>query len=234
VSRARPGAAVLAVAAALAGAPAAAHAQAPDRCPAAIGAPNAIVVEVSTGESACERRADQRRPVGSAVKLMTALVTLEEARLSETFRASSYDPAPVESQIGLLPGERMTVRDLLEGLLIESGNDAAMALAEGVSGSEGAFVRQMNRRARALGLDNTRYGNPIGLDEPGSYSSARDLVTLATHLRDEQPFFRRTVDERSVTLDSGATPRTFRNRNTLVRTTPWVNGVKTGTTTRAR
>jgi serine-type D-Ala-D-Ala carboxypeptidase (penicillin-binding protein 5/6) len=207
-------------------APAAAHAR---DCPDAVEARNAIVLEVSTGEVACERAADQRRPVGSAVKLMTALLTLERADLSDRFRASSYRPSTVESRIGLLPGERMSVRDLLRGLLAESGNDAAMALAEGVAGSERAFVRQMNRRARELELTNTRYRNPIGLDEPGAYSSARELVTLATLLR-TKPFFRHTVNQEVVHLTTGDHPRSFDNRNRLVGSVGWINGVKTGHT----
>jgi D-alanyl-D-alanine carboxypeptidase (penicillin-binding protein 5/6) len=198
-------------------------------CPSEVGAPNAIVLEVSTGDVACERRANERRPVGSAVKLMTALITLERAELSDTFTASAYRPAPVESKIGLLPGERMSVRDLLRGLLVESGNDAAMALAEGVAGSERAFVRLMNRRAKGLGLTNTRYRNPIGLDEPGAHSSARDLARLAVVLR-TNPFFRRTVNQPEVTLTTGAHERTFDNRNTLIPAVSWVNGVKTGST----
>lgn len=207
-------------------APAAAQAR---DCPDAVKAQNAIVLEVSTGEVACERAADERRPVGSAVKLMTALLTLERADLSDRFHASSYRPSPAESKIGLLPGERMSVRDLMRGLLAESGNDAAMALAEGVAGSERVFVRLMNRRARKLGLRNTRYRNPIGLDERGAYSSARDLVTLATLLR-SKPFFRRTVNQEVVHLTTGDHPRTFENRNRLVRTVRWINGVKTGHT----
>jgi serine-type D-Ala-D-Ala carboxypeptidase (penicillin-binding protein 5/6) len=198
-------------------------------CPDEIQAPSAIVLEVTTGIAACERRADAERPVGSTVKLMTALLTLERAKLSDTFRASSYQPSPAESQIGLMRGERMTVRDLLRGLLVASGNDAAMTLAEGVAGSEKAFVRMMNRRARELGLDHTHYGNPIGLDEAGAHSSARDLVKLAVLLRDK-PFFRRTVRQPQVTLSSGAVPRTLENRNTLVGAVRWVNGVKTGYT----
>jgi serine-type D-Ala-D-Ala carboxypeptidase (penicillin-binding protein 5/6) len=226
VSAARiPAAAIAAAAALLVAAP---GASARD-CPPAVEARNAIVLEVSTGEVACERAADQRRPVGSAVKLMTALLALERAELSERFRASDYRPGIAESKIGLLPGERMSVRDLLRGLLAESGNDAAMALAVGVAGSERAFVRLMNRRARELGLTNTRYRNPIGLDERGAYSSARDLVTLATLLR-TQPFFRRTVNQESVQLTTGDHPRTFQNRNDLVRTAEWINGVKTGHT----
>jgi D-alanyl-D-alanine carboxypeptidase (penicillin-binding protein 5/6) len=98
-----------------------------------------------------------------------------------------------------------------------------------VSGSRKAFVREMNRRARKLGLTNTHYANPIGLDEDGNYSSARDLVTLATVLR-TNTFFKKIVDSPSGTLKTGIHPRTFKNRNRLVGRYPFVNGVKTGHT----
>ena len=123
----------------------------------------------------------------------------------------------------------MKVRDLLRGLLLESGNDAAVTLAEGVSGSRRAFVREMNRRARELKLKNTHFANPIGLDQEGNYSTARDLVKLATFLR-TNAFFKKIVDSPSGTLKSGDHPRTFANRNRLVRRHPFVNGVKTGHT----
>jgi D-alanyl-D-alanine carboxypeptidase (penicillin-binding protein 5/6) len=208
-----------------------ASAQARD-CPSSVQAPSAIVIEVSTGVVACERAADAERPVGSTVKLMTALITLERADLDDTYRAPAYHPAAAESLVGLQPGERMKVRDLLRGMLITSGNDAAETLARGVAGDERAFVRLMNRRAADLGLDHTHYANPIGLDAPGAHSSARDLVELARFLR-TKPFFRRTVKQASIKLESGAVPRTFNNRNTLVRNVPWVNGVKTGHTSQA-
>jgi D-alanyl-D-alanine carboxypeptidase (penicillin-binding protein 5/6) len=186
-------------------------------------------MEVSTREIACAKSPDLRRPIASTTKLMTALLTLEHAKLGQSFRTSDYRPAAGESVIGLLPGERMQVRDLLRGLLVYSGNDAAMALATGVSGSPRAFVRLMNRRARELGLRDTHYANPIGLDAPGNYSTARDLARLAMILR-TNPFARATVDATHVTLKSGAHPRTFNNRNRLVRSYAWVNGVKTGHT----
>jgi D-alanyl-D-alanine carboxypeptidase (penicillin-binding protein 5/6) len=198
-------------------------------CPSTVGAQSAIVVEVQTGVVACARSADKRLSVGSTTKLMTALLTLEEAKLGETFTAAPYNALPVESKIGLQPGERMKVSDLMRGLLLESGNDAAVTLAEGVSGSRKAFVRRMNRRARQLDLDNTHYANPIGLDQEGNYSSARDLVTLAILLR-ENTFFSKVVDAPSATLKTGVRPRTFNNRNRLVRRYAWVNGVKTGHT----
>src|SRR3954466_1444218 len=123
----------------------------------------------------------------------------------------------------------MRVSDLMRGLLLESGNDAAETLAEGIAGSRKAFVAQMNRRARELGLKNTHYANPIGLDADGNYSTARDLVTLATVLR-TNAFFKKIVDSPVGTLKTGDHPRTFRNRNKLVAQVPWVNGVKTGHT----
>jgi len=227
VRRAAGTSAALLAALALSATPAQA-AKAPD-CPDSVKAPSAIVIEVSTGTVACARQADKERSIGSTTKLMTALLTLEEAKLSQTFKASSYRPSPIESQIGLQPGERMKVADLMRGLLLESGNDAAMTLAQGVSGSTKAFVREMNRRARKLGLEHTHFDNPIGLDGPGNYSSARDLVTLATVLR-TNAFFKKIVDSPSGTLKTGVHPRTFANRNTLVRKYDYVNGVKTGHT----
>jgi D-alanyl-D-alanine carboxypeptidase (penicillin-binding protein 5/6) len=160
---------------------------------------------------------------------MTALLTLEEAKLSDTFTAAQYNALPIESKLGLRPGERMKVSDLMRGLLLESGNDAAVTLAEGVAGSREAFVRAMNRRARALDLKNTHFANPIGFDDPKNYSSARDLVTLALVLRTNK-FFKKVVDSPSATLKTGDHPRTIRNRNRLVARYPFVNGVKTGHT----
>jgi len=183
---------VAAVAALLLAAPRAAHAAEPP-CPDDVVAPSAIVIEVSTGAVACSRGADQHRPIASTTKLMTALLTLERAKLSDTFTAARYFPAPAESKIGLDPGERMRVRDLMRGLLVESANDAAVTLAEGVSGSRKNFVRAMNRRAQQLKLTGTHYANPIGLDEAGNYSTARDLVRLAVVLR-TNPFFRNVTD----------------------------------------
>jgi len=222
--------ALLAVALALA-APAAVPASAQADRP-RVGAPSAIVLEATTGEVAYTRNSRRRVPVGSAVKMMTALVARDRLALDDVVPASSYRPAPVESQIGLRPGERLRVRDLLRGLLLASGNDAAMALAEAASGSEPAFVAEMNRRARELGLRDTRFANPIGLDEAGAGSSARDLAKLALELRRDR-FLRRTVDLPRATLQSGRRRRALVNRNALVRELPWVNGVKTGHTQEA-
>jgi serine-type D-Ala-D-Ala carboxypeptidase (penicillin-binding protein 5/6) len=196
------------------------------------GARSAIVMETSTGQVAYQRDANDRRQIASTTKMMTALVTLQHADLDEVFRASNYRPAPIESQIGLRPGERMTVRDLLRGLLLPSGNDAAMALAIGVSGTRSAFVRSMNSEAGQLGLHDTHFANPIGLDAPTNYSTASDLAKLAVVLR-KNDFARETMDRRKATLLTGARVRTVVNRNTLVQTVANVNGVKTGHTSGA-
>ncbi len=221
--------AALALAAALGGAaPARAAADRPPQ----ISAPSAIVLEASTGEVLYERTADKRRPIASTTKLMTALLTMERARLSDKATASSYVASPIESKLSLRPGERLSVADLLRGLMLESANDAAVTLAEHVSGSRAAFVRLMNRRARELGLENTHFQNPIGLDAPDNYSSAHDLARLAIVLR-KHSFIRKVADRTSATLSTGYRPRTINNRNTLLNRDPHVNGLKTGHTNTA-
>ena len=116
--------------------------------------------------------------------------------------------------------------------MLESANDAAVTLAKGVSGSERAFVKAMNDRAHDLGLDETSYANPVGLDAPGGYSTARDLSALAARLMRNHRFAR-IVDTPQARLESGNRPRVVENRNLLIGTYPFVTGVKTGHTTRA-
>jgi serine-type D-Ala-D-Ala carboxypeptidase (penicillin-binding protein 5/6) len=197
-----------------------------------VRAPAAILVEPATGDLVFQRQAARPRPVASTTKLMTALITLERARLSRTVTAVRYRGAPAESVIGLRAGERLTIADLLRGLLLASANDAAATLAARVGGSERAFVALMNRRARELGLHHTHYANAIGLDAPGNYSSAEDLVKLTLILR-RNAFFRAVTDLPRATLHSGARERTIVNRNVLVRAVPEVDGVKTGHTSTA-
>lgn len=197
-----------------------------------VRAPAAILVEPATGDIVFQRNANDERPVASTTKLMTALLTLEREKLGTTFTAIRYHAAPAESVIGLRAGERLTVADLMRGLLLASANDAAATLAARIGGSRQRFVRLMNRRARQLGLEDTHYANPIGLDEAGNHSSAEDLVKLTLILRRNE-FFRAVTNLPSATLKSGARPRTIANRNTLVRNVPAVNGVKTGHTSTA-
>jgi D-alanyl-D-alanine carboxypeptidase (penicillin-binding protein 5/6) len=227
--RARRGASAAALAVLAAWAPAARAAEPP--APPVVSAASVVVVEASTGDVTFAKVPDRRRAIASTTKLMTALLVLERSKPSTILRAVRYRALPVESKIDLQPGERMSVADLLRGLLIESANDAAATLAEGIAGSRAAFVREMNARAAELHLRNTHYSNPIGLDAPDNYSTARDLARLTLRLR-RWAFFRQTVARAQVTLRSGDRLRTLNNRNKLVRL-PDVNGVKTGHTGQA-
>jgi serine-type D-Ala-D-Ala carboxypeptidase (penicillin-binding protein 5/6) len=209
-----------------------AGAQAAERPPAVPNAQAAIVLDGRDGDVMFAKGAMQRRQMASTTKLMTALLTLENARPKQVFAAADYDAAPIESQIGLRPGEQMTVADLLEALLLESANDAAVTLAEGISGTREAFVAAMNARAEQLGLKGTSYANPIGFDDPLNYSTARDLAKLALELM-QRPRFARIVDLPLAELESGARPRLIDNRNTLIASYPFVSGVKTGHTMQA-
>jgi D-alanyl-D-alanine carboxypeptidase (penicillin-binding protein 5/6) len=200
--------------------------------PPPIRAPAAILVEPATGDVVYQRSATRPRPIASTTKLMTVLLTLENTKLSQTMVAAPYHPLAAESVIGLRAGERLTVADLLRGVLLASANDAAATLATRIGGTQKAFVAMMNSRARELRLTHTHYANPIGLDAPGNYSSAEDLVKLTLVLR-RNTFFRQVTDLPRATLKSGAHPRAIVNRNTLVRTVPEVNGVKTGHTIHA-
>jgi serine-type D-Ala-D-Ala carboxypeptidase (penicillin-binding protein 5/6) len=208
---------------------AAAPARAQQDDPPPISAPAAIVMEASTGDVVYARAADKRRAIASTTKLMTALLTMEHAKLGDEVVAADYVAAPIESKLSLRPGERMTVADLLRGLMLESANDAAVTLAEHVAGTRAAFVRRMNERARELELRNTHFSNEIGLDEAGNYSSARDLARLAILLR-RHSFVRKIANRTSATLSTGYRERTIRNRNTLLTKDRRVNGLKTGHT----
>jgi D-alanyl-D-alanine carboxypeptidase (penicillin-binding protein 5/6) len=204
---------VLAVALAVAAiAPASARAQDDARVP-AIRAPSAIVVEQSTGDVAFARNASERRPIASTTKMMTALLSVEGAALDDVLTAAPYAAGPAETVIGLGAGERMTVRHLVQALMLASANDAAVTLATGISGSVPAFVREMNARARELGLRDTSYANPVGLDDPDNGSSARDLVRLAAALH-RNPFLRRTT--RLDAVDGVKTGRTSQAGYVLV------------------
>src|SRR3954454_9304997 len=208
------------------GAPAAAPASA---APPGISAPAAIVIDARTGERLYAKNADDRRAIASTTKLMTATVALSRAKPSQVFQMPPYPLSPGESKLGLATGERMTFHDLLRAMTLPSANDAAYDVAVNVGGSKEGFVRLMNQRARSLGLSETHYSTPVGLDDPTNYSSGRDLAKLTALLLRNRTFAR-VVDMRSATLASGARPRTVVNRNDLVLDYPFVSGVKTGHT----
>ncbi len=189
-----------------------------------------LVENAATGEILLRHAERERLPIASITKLMTALVALEHAKLDDVVVVSRRAAAVGESTIHLRPGERLTVRDLLRAALIQSANDAADALAEHVGhGSRSAFVALMNTRARSLGLTDTHFVRPDGLDAAGHFSSARD-VTLLARVVMRKPAVREIVRERTATIGGGRRLRTW---NDLLYSFPGLIGVKTGHTAAA-
>ncbi|HTU96898.1 MAG TPA: D-alanyl-D-alanine carboxypeptidase family protein [Solirubrobacteraceae bacterium] len=176
--------------------------------------------------------ANKRVAIASTTKLMTALIVLQHVHnLSTVFTQNDFTASAADSQIGLEPGERMSVHDLLLALMLPSADDAAEDLAYNVGhGSVARFVGMMNAEARTLGLRHTHYSTPIGLDTPGNYSTATDLVKLAEYDLTHSAYFARIVAMPRATLYSGNHVRYVTNRNDLVGRYPWIDGVKTGHT----
>ena len=170
-------------------------------------------------------------PPASLTKIMTALLALEMGRLEKVVVISPEAAAETGSRIGLRAGDRLTLNDLLQAMLIKSANDAAHAVAEAVAGSTGNFIALMNARAAALRMTDTHYADVSGHDFADHYSSARDLAILAeTAMR--YPRFRQIVatpKKMIRTVDAKRTFR-FRNSNRLIGTMPEVTGIKTGYT----
>jgi serine-type D-Ala-D-Ala carboxypeptidase (penicillin-binding protein 5/6) len=217
---------VVLIFAALGGGDAAAAVPGPD-----LQVTGAALIEASTGQELYGDNADSELAIASTTKIMTALITLQHVKKLDTvFTQNDWYPASVDSQIGLVPGDRMTVHDLLLALMLPSADDAAEDLAYNVGGgSVSRFVGMMNAEAQKLGLTHTHYTTPIGLDTPGNYSSPADLDHLADYVLHYSPLFRRIVDLPDATLQTGPV-RYVVNRNDLVGRYPWINGVKTGHT----
>ena len=189
-----------------------------------------LVVNASTGEVLAARNPRARVPIASITKLMTVLVALEHARLTDVVRVDRAAAKVGESTIRLRAGERITVHDLVAAALIQSANDAAVALARHVGhGSTPAFVALMNAKAHELGLRDTHFVRPDGLDARGEFSSAADVVKLA-EVAMHDPTIRRIVGERTATI---AGNRRLVTWDDLLGTFPGLIGVKTGHTDNA-
>lgn len=187
------------------------------------------LIDARTGDVLASHALERPLPIASTTKLMTAYVAMKDLPLDKIVRAQPYEAGYGESLMGLRVGQRISVRDLLYGLILRSGNDAAHTLAIDAAGSEKRFVAQMNRYAAALGLSHTHYANPVGLDQKGNYSCAADLMTLTQRLLRE-PVFAKIADSRSAVLRSVRPRRRIGSINELLQLAPWVTGVKTGHT----
>lgn len=179
-------------------------------------------------------RADQRRPVASTTKIMTGLLAIEHGGLDEPVVVSQRAADAGEREIGLVAGETVTLAALLKAALIHSGNDAAIAIAEHVGGSVEEFVDMMNERVAELGLENTSFANPHGLDEPGHYSSARDMLEIGREAMRHR-VFRDIVRSRIVVFPEApdGTERVGTATNLLIGDYEGASGIKTGFTFQA-
>ena len=198
-----------------------------------IGARSWALMDVRSGEYLAGSDASARRQIASLTKIMVALVVLDNGDLNRQVtvsqKAASY-AQPLYSNVGLLPGDVLRVRELLMAALISSGDDAVYALAQSEGGGNvDNFVEKMNRKAKSLGLKDTHFQNPIGLDARGNYSSAKDLATM-TRLALQNPEFREIVSTSSATISTQDRQIPLKSTNELLSTYQPATGVKTGTT----
>ncbi|GLH65083.1 D-alanyl-D-alanine carboxypeptidase family protein [Parageobacillus sp. G301] len=202
-------------------------------------AKSAILIERDTGTVLYEKNAHKKLPPASMTKIMTMLLIMEaidkgELSYKEKVRASEYAASMGGSQIFLEPGEEMTVDELLRGIAIGSGNDASVAMAERIAGSEEAFVEMMNKKAKELGLKNTSFRNATGLPAEGHYSSAYDMAMMARELLKYEDITKYTGMYEDYLRENTDKKFWLVNTNRLVKFYPGVDGLKTGFTSEAK
>jgi D-alanyl-D-alanine carboxypeptidase len=190
-----------------------------------LSAKSAVLLDCGTGRVLFEKDPDTRRGIASLTKIMTAVVALKHSRLDELVGVTAESAGLEGSSMYLKAGDVLSVRELLTGLLLRSGNDAARALSLHCAGSEENFAALMNEQARILGLKDTHFRNPHGLDDEQHYSTARDMAVLAAYaMRD--PTFRELAGSRSLSANG----QPLRNHNKLLHLYEGACGVKTGYT----
>ena len=197
----------------------------------AVDATCGILVD-KDGNVLWSRNANDQVAMASITKTMTAIVALENGNLDDVYTVSAKAASVGESSAGLVTGQKVTLYDLLQGLLIHSGNDASMAIAEGIAGDEKKFVDLMNAKAQSMGLSNTHFENPHGLDADNHYSSAADISVIARYGMNNSTF-RQIVGERTCTLNLNGEDRELITTNALLATWDDCIGVKTGYTSKA-
>lgn len=187
-----------------------------------------IALELERGDVLYSKNAERRLPMASTTKIMTALLICEDCDLTETITVPDEAVGVEGSSIYLKKDEQISIRDLLYGLMLRSGNDAASALAVHHSGSLDAFVERMNGRAEELGAAHTHFANPSGLPDDGHYTTALDLCNIARAAM-KNPVFAEVVSTKKYSGDF----RSFTNKNKLLNTLDGANGIKTGYTEKA-
>lgn len=191
----------------------------------AVSAQCAVVADAATGRLLYEKNADQKSLIASTTKIMTALLICEKCNVLDQMRIPKEAIGIEGSSMYLREGEILSLQELLYGLMLSSGNDAAVALALFCCGSVEEFASLMNDKARELGMQNTHFENPNGLDSQNHYSTAEDLAKLASHAMDH-PIFAKTVSTKTVQIGE----RFLKNHNKLLWRYPYSDGIKTGYT----
>ncbi|WP_191555981.1 D-alanyl-D-alanine carboxypeptidase family protein [Metabacillus idriensis] len=202
-------------------------------------AKSAVLIERDTGNILYDKNSDEKLPPASMTKIMTMLLIMEEIdkgqlKMDEKVRTSEHAASMGGSQIFLEPGEEMTVHEMLKGIAIASGNDASVAMAERIAGSEDAFVEKMNNRAKELGLKNTSFQNPTGLPEKDHYSTAHDMAVMAKELLKFESITKYTGQYEDYLRQDTDKKFWLVNTNRLVKFYKGVDGVKTGFTNEAK
>lgn len=199
-----------------------------------LSAKAALLVDFDTGEVIFGKNAKDKLPVASTVKIMTALVALENAKLSDTFIVSEKAAKVGENSMGLTAGEKLTLKELMYGLMLVSGNDAAVTIAEGVAKTEESFVELMNQMAGELGLSDTKFINASGLDvdDRNQYSTPYDMAVIAHYVWENYPQFRQTTSTVHQFIDENSSHKSFDlySDTNLLTTYPGVQGIKPGFT----
>ncbi len=208
-----------------------------------ISAPSAILMEASTGQVIYEKDPDSKRPPASVTKVMTLLLifdALEEGKikLEDEVTTSEYAASMGGSQVFLEPGEIQTVDTLIKCISVASANDACVAMAEFVCGSEEEFVSQMNKRAEGLGMKNTHFKNCNGLDTDGHVTTARDIALMSRELLTKYPkihdYCTIWMEDITHSTKKGTTEFGLSNTNKLIRHYQYATGLKTGSTSKAK
>ena len=197
----------------------------------AVSAKAYAMVDGASGRLICGQNTDTKLPMASTTKIMTALIACESGELDKSFCVSPEAIRVEGSSMGLLPNEHITLRELVYGLLLESGNDAANAIAYDLGGSIQGFAAMMNKKAAQLGLHNTHFENPSGLDATGHYTTALDLARLGADAM-KNPDFAKIAGTKSIRISYNGTKngRCLYNHNRLLASVDGVNGIKTGFT----
>lgn len=190
---------------------------------------NIIVIDRKTLSTLYEKNSNDKVAMASTTKIMTCILALENCSLNETVTVSKKAASVSGSTLGLVSNMQISVNDLLYGLMLRSGNDCAIAIAEKISGSVENFSILMNQKAKELGLTNTNFVTPHGLDDPKHYTSAYDLALLTDYaLKNDK--FKNIVSTKTCTISFNGYPRTISNTNELLGNLEGVYGVKTGFT----